>query len=75
MKRKELTPIEIMNERIDREVRKGRKVVVLDELQALKDIYLNEKRTILKELMNYFVGITKVDHKAVVIGMSSNAFL
>ncbi len=75
MERKEISPTLIMNRAIDREVAKGKKVViVLDELQALKDIYINEKRTILKELLNYFVRITKVEHKAVVIGMSSNAF-
>ncbi len=75
MKAKRINPFKIMDRLIDREVEEGKKVViVLDELQALKDIYLNEKRTILKELMNYFVRITKVDHKAVVIGMSSNAF-
>ncbi len=75
IEKKEITPTLIMNRAIDREVAKGKKVViVLDELQALKDIYINEKRTILKELLNYFVRITKVEHKAVVIGMSSNAF-
>ncbi len=75
MKAKRINPFKIMDRLIDREVGEGKKVViVLDELQALKEIYLNEKRTILKELMNYFMRITKVDHKAVVIGMSSNAF-
>ncbi len=75
MKEKRLMPFQIFDDRIDKAVKGKKKVViVLDELQALKDIYINEKRTILKELLNYFVRITKVDHKAVVIGMSSNAF-
>ncbi len=67
----------VIDGQIDRLVRRGKKVVVvLDEIQQLKEIYLNggTGRTLLNELLNYFVRITKVDHKAQVICMSSNAF-
>ncbi len=75
MMERKADPFLVMDNEINKQIAKGKKVViVLDELQALKDIYINEKRTILKELLNYFVRITKVEHKAVVIGMSSNAF-
>jgi AAA+ ATPase superfamily predicted ATPase len=75
MKAKRINPFKVMDRLINSKIEEGRRVViVLDELQALKDIYINNNRTILKELMNYFVRITKVEHKAVVIGMSSNAF-
>ena len=51
-------------------------VIVFDELQKLKDIYLNggNQRPLIKELFNFFVRLTKVLHLAHVIVMTSDTF-
>ena len=51
-------------------------VIVFDELQKLKDIYLNggSQRPLIKELFNFFVRLTKVLHLAHVIVMTSDTF-
>ncbi len=51
-------------------------MIVFDELQKLKDIYLNggNQRPLVKELFNFFVRLTKVLHLAHVIVMTSDTF-
>ncbi len=51
-------------------------VIVFDELQKLKDIYLNggSQRPLIKELFNFFVRLTKVLHLSHVIVMTSDTF-
>ncbi len=51
-------------------------VIVFDEIQKLKEVYLNDgkQRPFIKELFNFFVRITKVLHLAHVIVMSSDTF-
>lgn len=55
-------------------------VIVFDELQKLKDVYINgngggtSQRPLVKELFNFFVRLTKVLHLAHVIVMSSDTF-
>ena len=54
-----------------------RHIVVFDELQKLKDVYLNgdsKQRPLVKELFNFFVRLTKVLHLAHVIVMTSDTF-
>ena len=48
--------------------------LVIDELQALKDIYLNEKRMLIDSLLNFFVSLTKMDKIANVICATSETF-
>jgi len=59
-------------------LRKSRKkhIVVFDELQKLKDVYMNgeNQRPVVKELFNFFVRLTKVLHLSHVIVMSSDTF-
>ena len=59
-------------------LRKNKKkhIVVFDELQKLKDVYMNGKnqRPVIKELFNFFVRLTKVLHLSHVIVMSSDTF-
>ncbi len=73
-----LDPFEEMRKRLEGEKRRGRiPVIVFDELQKLKEIYLNgdsRQRPLVRELFNFFVRITKVLHLAHVIVMTSDTF-
>ena len=64
-------------------LRKSKKkhIVIFDELQKLKDVYMNgngdgqkPQRPLVKELFNFFVRLTKVLHLSHVIVMSSDTF-
>ena len=74
MKRKRLDPFEYM----ERVLKKNkRNVIVFDELQKLKEVYLNSpsnQRPLVKELFNFFVRLTKVLHLSHVIVMTSDTF-
>ncbi len=51
-----------------------RQIIVFDELQKLKGIYMNGQREFVVELFNFFVRITKVMHLAHVFVMTSDTF-
>jgi len=53
---------------------KKRHIIVFDELQRLKDVYINGERKVVDALFNFFVRLTKVLHLAHVIVMSSDTF-
>ena len=75
MKEKRLDPFRYM-ERVLREDEKTG-VIVFDELQKLKEVYLNSpsnQRPLVKELFNFFVRLTKVLHLSHVIVMTSDTF-
>ncbi len=77
IKRKERKPFAEMRKRLEEDRAKGLvPVIVFDELQKLKDIYLNGggQRPLIKELFNFFVRLTKVLHLAHVIVMTSDTF-
>ncbi len=76
---KEYDAFEIMENQLSKskDVEKGLKpVIVFDELQKLKEVYMNggEQRPLVKELFNFFVRLTKVLHLSHVIVMSSDTF-
>ena len=72
IKGKELDPFEYMEE----EIRKSKRhtIIVFDELQKLKDVYINGERKFVSELFNFFVRLTKVLHLSHVIVMTSDTF-
>ena len=77
LKDKKIKPFTEMRKHLERDRKKGMTpVIVFDELQKLKDIYLNgeNQRPFVKELFNFFVRITKVLHLAHVIVMTSDTF-
>ncbi len=77
IKRKERKPFAEMRKRLEEDRAKGLvPVIVFDELQKLKDIYLNggSQRPLVKELFNFFVRLTKVLHLSHVIVMTSDTF-
>ena len=56
-------------------VKKGIKpVIIIDELQALDEIYLNGERRLITELFNFFVAMTKESHLAHIIISSSDGY-
>ena len=48
-------------------------ILILDELQMLKDISLNGNRTLLKSFFQFLVGLTKAHHLAHVFCISSDS--
>ncbi|MCP5107832.1 MAG: AAA family ATPase [bacterium] len=73
----ELDPFEIMKAEFIKFNRRGIKpVVIIDELQALADVYLNggKERALIIELFNFFVAMTKESHLAHVIISSSDGY-
>ena len=77
-----LDAFEEMRKELEKVKRTGKKpVIVFDELQKLKDVYMNgngdgqkSQRPLVKELFNFFVRLTKVLHLSHVIVMSSDTF-
>jgi len=51
---------------------KKTKIIVIDEIQVLEDIYFNEEKQLLKEFLNFCVRLTKELHLAHIIILSSN---
>jgi len=75
IKEGKIEPFELIEERLRESGRKN--IIILDELQKLKGIYLegsSENGRLLDELFNFFVRITKVEHLAHVIVMTSDTF-
>jgi hypothetical protein len=72
---KTLDPLVVMKKELQKIVKKGKRpVIIIDELQALEDIYMNGQRELLKELFNFFVAMTKESHLCHVIITSSDGF-
>ncbi|XRO77113.1 ATP-binding protein [Methanocaldococcus sp. 10A] len=62
-----------INESITTVVEDGKKpVLVIDELQKLKNIYFNGNKSLLNELFNLFVSLTKMEHLCHVICLTSD---
>ncbi|MCP5053396.1 MAG: hypothetical protein GY940_39895, partial [bacterium] len=73
----ELDPFEIMKAEFLKLNRQGIKpMVIIDELQALDEIYMNgeKERTLIIELFNFFVAMTKESHLAHIIIASSDGY-
>ncbi len=51
---------------------KKKKIIVMDEIQCLHDIYFNGERLLLNEFLNFCVALTKELHLAHIIILTSN---
>jgi len=72
---KTLDPFVVMEKELIKIAKKGKKpIIIIDELQALEDIYINGQRDLLKELFNFFVAMTKESHLCHVIIASSDGY-
>ena len=47
-------------------------VLIIDEIQALEDIYIDKEKELLREFLNFCVRLTKETHLAHVVILSSN---
>ncbi len=62
-----------IKESINSVVREGKRpVLIIDELQKLKNIYFNGGKSLLNELFNLFVHLTKVKHLCHVVCLTSD---
>jgi len=75
LENKTLDPFVVMEKELLKIFKKGKQpVIIIDELQALEDIYINGQRDLLKELFNFFVALTKESHLCHVIIASSDGY-
>ncbi len=73
----ELDPFEIMKKELIEFKREGIKpVIIIDELQAIEEVYMNggKERSLIIELFNFFVAMTKESHLAHIIIASSDGY-
>ncbi|MGA1825975.1 MAG: ATP-binding protein [bacterium] len=72
---KSLDPFVVMKKELLKSSKSGIKpVIIIDELQALDEIYLNGGRGLITELFNFFVAMTKESHIAHIIISSSDGY-
>jgi len=75
LEEKTLDPFVVIKNELQKIVKKGKRpIIIIDELQALEDIYMNGQRELLKELFNFFVAMTKESHLCHVIIASSDGY-
>ena len=75
LENKTLDPFIVMEKELLKISKKGKRpIIIIDEMQALEDIYVNGQRELLKELFNFFVAITKESHLCHVIISSSDGY-
>ncbi len=64
---------EVLLEKIEREKESGKTpIIIVDEIQKLRDIYINSERELLKEFLNFCVSLTKEKHLSHVVILTSN---
>ena len=51
---------------------KKKKIIIIDEIQALEDIYMNGERLLLHEFLNFCVALTKETHLVHIVILTSN---
>lgn len=72
---KDLDPFIVMKRELGKINKKGKHpVIIIDELQALDEIYFNGGRELLNEMFNFFVAMTKESHLCHVIIASSDGY-
>jgi AAA+ ATPase superfamily predicted ATPase len=78
-KTKDLTNIRLndvfkeIKESINYVVKEGKRpVLIIDELQKLRNIYFNGGKNLLNELLNFFVSLTKMEHLCHVVCLTSD---
>ena len=72
---KELDPFAVMKKELEKLANKGvNPLIIIDELQALENIYINGQRELIKELFNFFVSITTESHLYHVIISGSDGY-
>ena len=71
----EKNAFKIMEEQIKEAKKRGiQPVIIIDEIQLLKNIYLNGERYLLDEIFNLFIRLTKETHLCHVICATSDSY-
>jgi AAA+ ATPase superfamily predicted ATPase len=75
IKEKQMDPFDVMEAELKKLKSQGIKpIIIIDELQALDFIYFNSQRELIKELINFFVALTKESHLCHVLLSSSDGY-
>ena len=75
IKDRQLDPFDVMKAELkDLNTRGIQPIILIDELQALESIYFNSQRELIKELINFFVAMTKESHLCHVLLSSSDGY-
>jgi AAA+ ATPase superfamily predicted ATPase len=75
IKDRQLDPFDVMEAELNALNARGIKpLIIIDELQALDFIYFNSQRELIKELINFFVAMTKESHLCHVLLSSSDGY-
>ncbi|MBF0201048.1 MAG: ATP-binding protein [Desulfamplus sp.] len=70
-----LDPFIVMEKELEKINKKGKRpLIIIDELQALAEIYFNGGRELLNEMFNFFVAMTKESHLCHVLIASSDGY-
>ena len=72
VKNRERDLFNVLIKEIEEIAQDKRAILIIDEIQTLEDIYVNGKRELLKEFLNFCVSLTKELHIAHVVILSSN---
>ena len=68
-------PFKIMEDQLRKMNEKGiRPVIIIDEIQNLKSIYINGERRLLDELFNFFIRLTKEVNLAHIVLATSDSY-
>ena len=59
-------------ETFQQESQKRKNLFIIDEIQALQDIYINEDKKLLNEFLNFCIALTKETHLSHVLILTSN---
>ncbi|WP_051564585.1 ATP-binding protein [Desulfovermiculus halophilus] len=75
IRERQLDPFDVMKAELkDLNAQGIQPVIIIDELQALESIYFNSQRELIKELINFFVAMTKESHLCHVLLSSSDGY-
>ena len=71
----EKNPFKIMEDQLRKINEKGIKpIIIIDEIQNLKSIYMNGDRRLLDELFSFFIRLTKETHLANIVLATSDSY-
>ena len=75
IRERQLDPFDVMKSELqDLKSRGIKPIIIIDELQALDFIYFNSQRELIKEMINFFVAMTKESHLCHMLLSSSDGY-
>jgi hypothetical protein len=75
LENKTLDPFVVMKKELQKRVKKDKRpVLIIDEIQAIEDVYWNGYKEIFKELFDFFVSLTKESHLCHIVTAGSDGY-